>query len=48
MSDSPRPDERLGTILVARNKLSTDKLEEFLRHYAPSKGRIGELARIRL
>lgn len=43
MSDCPRPDERLGTILVAQNKLSTDRLEDFLGQYCPDDGRIGEM-----
>src|SRR5262249_18671142 len=33
----------LGTVLVARNKLSTEKLEEFLERYCPEDGKIGEV-----
>jgi hypothetical protein len=44
MSNAPRPSSaRLGTVLVARNKLSTEKLEEFLQRYCPQDGRIGEV-----
>ena len=43
MSDSPRPEQRLGTILVAHNKISNDKLEEFLKVHGSSGGRIGEM-----
>jgi hypothetical protein len=43
MSDKPRPEQRLGTILVARNKISTSKLDELLSQHGPKDGRIGEL-----
>jgi hypothetical protein len=43
MSDRPRPDQRLGTVLVAQNKLSTEKLEQFLSQHRPENGKIGEL-----
>jgi hypothetical protein len=42
-SDSPRPDQLLGEILVARDKLRADKLDEFLDRYKSTDGRIGEV-----
>lgn len=48
-SDSPRPDQLLGEILVASQKLRADKLDEFLDKYCPDDGRIGEvMARTKL
>ena len=42
-SDSPRPDQLLGEILVSSNKISTDRLDEFLDRYRVEDGRIGEV-----
>ncbi|MEM7200395.1 MAG: DUF4388 domain-containing protein [Planctomycetota bacterium] len=41
-SDSTNASARLGTILVSQNKISADRLDEFLREYSRQDGRIGE------
>ena len=46
MSDSPRPDQRLGTVLVAQNKISTDRLEEFLSQHCAQDGKMGEVMKL--
>ena len=42
MSDTPRPEQRLGTILIARNKISAHKLDEFVAQHSSQDGKIGE------
>lgn len=49
MTDTPRPEQRLGMILVAQNRISVDKLDQFLADYDAKDGKIGEaLARSEL
>lgn len=49
VSDSPRNKQRLGDILVAQQKISTEELEEFLQDYCRKDGRLGEaLARTKI
>lgn len=42
VSNRPRPEQRLGTILVARNRISTERLDAFLTKHSPEDGPIGQ------
>ena len=42
VSDTPLPSRMLGSILVARNKISSERLNQFLATFSPKDGPIGE------
>ncbi|MGE0145014.1 MAG: DUF4388 domain-containing protein [Planctomycetota bacterium] len=42
VSNRPRPDQRIGTILVARNRISAERLEAFLRTHTAIDGPLGQ------
>jgi hypothetical protein len=42
VSNRPRPDQRIGTILVARNRISAERLEAFLRTHPAIDGPLGQ------
>ncbi|MBK8979777.1 MAG: DUF4388 domain-containing protein [Planctomycetes bacterium] len=49
VTNAPRPDQRLGTILVAEHIISAERLDEFLNQHDPGQGPIGAaLARANL